>query len=93
MTPIDRAANRLALLDEDGAGWEGLAESERHAYRAQVLEVLRALREPDEPMKEAGALIVRNVGRDEAPEAYEGDAANVWRFMIDALMGERASRA
>jgi hypothetical protein len=50
--------------------------------------MIDALRDPDERMTEAGAEIVRNVSRAESREAYRSDAANTWRFMIDALASE-----
>lgn len=48
--------------------------------------VLRAIREPTAAMSEAGADIVRNVHVEESEEAFASDAANTWRFMIDAAL-------
>ncbi|MEA3388436.1 MAG: hypothetical protein U9R64_04025 [Pseudomonadota bacterium] len=36
-------------------------------------------------MKEAGSEIIRHVGGEESDSGYCSDAANVWRFMMDAL--------
>jgi len=55
------------------------------AYVPQVMTVLIAIHEPSDIMKEAGAEIVRHVGEEESDYAHQSDAANIWRFMIDAM--------
>ncbi|ETI58473.1 hypothetical protein C100_23730 [Sphingobium sp. C100] len=81
MTPIERAARALCRFHgepEEGDGWQ--------AYLPQVRAVLDALHEPSEYMKEAGAGITRYVSPDSDDRAYGQDAANVWRYMIDAMI-------
>ncbi|WP_327754937.1 hypothetical protein VVT58_10350 [Sphingobium sp. SJ10-10] len=39
-------------------------------------------------MMEAGAEVIRYVSPDEAAPGHQGDAANVWRFMIDAMQND-----
>lgn len=36
-------------------------------------------------MTEAGAAVLKYVSADESLSGYQGDAANVWRFMTDAM--------
>ncbi|WP_161600450.1 hypothetical protein [Sphingobium limneticum] len=36
-------------------------------------------------MQEADSEIIRHVSREESQSGYQSDAANVWRFMMDAL--------
>jgi hypothetical protein len=91
MKLIERAANaaREALLAQGvRAAPESGDITGQVDVAAVVHAVLQAIREPDEEMSEAGAEIIRNVGRDEAAEAYQGDAVNTWRYMIDAALGE-----
>lgn len=38
-------------------------------------------------MMEAGAEVVKYVSPNEAASGHQGDAANVWRFMIDHVQG------
>jgi hypothetical protein len=47
--------------------------------------VVDALHEPSQVMKEAGSEIIRHVGAEESDIGHQSDAANVWRFMMDAL--------
>ncbi len=56
--------------------------------------------EPNLLMQETGSEIIRHVGGKESETGYQSDAANVWRFMTDALhqdgrhkMAEVAARA
>jgi hypothetical protein len=58
------------------------------AYLPQAEAVLQALREPSEEMNQTGAQVVRNVHVEESDEAFASDAANTWRFMIDAAIAE-----
>jgi hypothetical protein len=81
MTPMERAARALCKLD----GQSGDAAHLWQSYLPQVRVVLDAIHEPSLRMTEAGAIIIRYVGPDESPAGYQGDAANVWRFMIDAM--------
>jgi hypothetical protein len=80
MTPIERAARALCQFhdaSEEGDGWK--------AYLPQVRAVLDAVHEPSDYMKEAGAGITRYISPDSDERAHAQDAANVWRFMIDAM--------
>lgn len=55
------------------------------SYLPQAQTVLEAIHEPSLRMMEAGATVIRYVGPEESQSGYQGDAANVWRFMIDAM--------
>ena len=80
MTPIERAARALCGLNGhpgDKSSWQ--------SYVPQVCAVLEAIHEPSASMREAGAEVIRYVSPDEVALSHEGDAANVWRFMIDAM--------
>lgn len=85
MILIERAARALCRLDgrpED----EDLAGKPRwQSYLPQVCVVLDAIHEPCPKMAEAGAEVIRHVNPDEAVPGFQGDAADVWRFMIDAM--------
>lgn len=66
----------------------------------QVTAVIDALHEPDLAMQEAGSEIIHHVGCEESESGFQNDAANVWRFMVDALrqngrhhMAQTAGRA
>tara|TARA_B100000378_G_C17711849_1_gene295481 strand:+ start:192 stop:449 length:258 start_codon:yes stop_codon:yes gene_type:complete len=83
MTPIERAARTLSHFHggpEDGDDWR--------TYLPQVRKVLDAVREPSDYMKEAGAGITRYISPDGNERAQAQDAANVWRYMMDALIKE-----
>ena len=88
MSPIDRAARALATSQGGEGVWDLLDAAHREKLKEGVRHMLRALRDPDERMSESGAEIVRNVGSGESQEAYRSDAANTWRYMIDALLDE-----
>ena len=84
MTPIERAARALCGLDgHPGDGNEG--KPSWQSYVPQVWAVLEAIHEPSASMREAGAEVIRYVSPDEVALSHEGDAANVWRFMINAM--------
>lgn len=87
MSLIDHAARALAG-EWHPQDWDSLGSEGQDRYRRAVRTMIDALRDPDERMTEAGAEIVRNVSRAESREAYRSDAANTWRFMIDALASE-----
>ena len=57
------------------------------SYLPEARAVLEAIREPDDMMKEAGAEIIKNALDGQGEEAQESDAANVWRYMINAAGG------
>lgn len=66
---------------DDETGW--------HEYLEDARAVLIALREPSEGMLDAGTEIIRHVQPAESEFAQASDAANVWRFMIDAALEDR----
>ena len=79
MNPIEKAAR--SLCHADGHDADDISSGAPHwtIYLLKVMTVVDALHEPSQMMKEAGSEIIRHVGAEEC------DAANVWRFMIDAL--------
>lgn len=88
MTLMECAARALCRLD-------GHREDEEHegkplwqGYVLQVRTVLEVIHEPSPGMMEAGAEVIKYVSADEAAPGYQGDAANVWRFMIDAMRND-----
>jgi hypothetical protein len=85
MTPLARAARALVLQESGTDSFDALEPELQEQVIESVKAVVMALREPDPVMNHAGAQIVRSVHSDEAHEAFEGDAANVWRAMIDAV--------
>jgi hypothetical protein len=87
MTPIERAARALCAL-EARAGTGAVSPDDKADWRRhvpQVIAVIDALHEPGPSMKEAGAEIIRHISPDETLLAYQSDAANIWRYMIDAI--------
>lgn len=85
MTPIERAARALCALDgqaEDAPVAEGMMW---RRYMPQAAAVIAALHEPSVRMSEAGAEIIRYVSPEQSSTAYQGDAVNIWRMMIDAM--------
>lgn len=88
MALIDEAAMALAQMQSAG-DWDNLAPEAQEQFRSVVYAVLSALRDPDAVMAEAGAEIIRNVGPAQSEVAHLSDAVNTWRYMIDALLGER----
>ncbi len=85
MTMIEKAARALCQVQgQDENVLVGGSPAWR-AYVPQVMTVLTAIHEPSDIMKEAGAEIVRHVGEEESDYAHQSDAANIWRFMIDAM--------
>jgi len=85
MDPIEKASRTLCQLQDDDADDVTSGSPRWTHYRAQVLRVVDALREPSQAMKEAGSEIIRHVSSEESSMGHESDAANVWRFMIDIL--------
>ena len=85
MTPIERAARALCQLDGHPEDGEREGKPLWRGYLPQVQAVLEGLYEPSARMVEAGAELIRYVGPEESEIGYRSDAANVWRFMIDAM--------
>jgi hypothetical protein len=92
MTPIERAARALCKLDGHPEDGEREGKPLWQNYVLQIRVVLDAIHEPSLHMTEAGATIIRYVGPEESSSGYQSDAANVWRFMIDAMREDRSSR-
>jgi hypothetical protein len=91
MNLIDRAAREMAAFQMGRDDWDQLGEAGQERFKVGVRMALNLLRDPDEQMKQAGVEIIRHVTRAESEAAYLNDAANTWRFMLDALLasGER----
>lgn len=85
MTPIERAARALSKLDGHSEDGEADGMPRWQSYLPQVHAVLEAIHEPSPRMMEAGAAIIRYVSPDEVQSSFQGDAADTWRFMIDAM--------
>ena len=85
MTLMERAARALCRLDGHRDDEEREGRPLWQCYVPQVRTVLEAIHEPSSTMMEAGAEVIKYVSPDEAMPGYQGDAANVWRFMIDAI--------
>lgn len=85
MSLVERGARALAASTM-GSDWDTLDAPLREKLKDDVRAVVRALRDPDARMKEAGAEIISNVRPSESEEAHLNDAANTWRFMIDAAL-------
>ncbi|WP_236575251.1 MULTISPECIES: hypothetical protein [unclassified Sphingobium] len=85
MTPLERAARALCKLDGHAEDGEREGKPLWRSYLPQAQAVLDAIQEPSLHMTEAGAAVIRYVGPEESQSGYQGDAANVWRFMIDAM--------
>lgn len=88
-TPLIRAARALALAQSGVDDFDALDAGLQAMLVENVRAVLLAVREPTEHMTSAGTEIVQNVHAEESDIAFRSDAANVWRFMIDAALGER----
>lgn len=88
MTAMEIAARALAAARSGAGDYDKLAPAQRLALRSEVRAVLQAIRDPSDRMTAAGAEIVRNVHQGESDQAFRSDAANTWRFMIDAVLEE-----
>jgi hypothetical protein len=84
-TPLIRAARALVLKESGADSFDDLEPELQEQVIESVKTVLEALREPDPVMTHAGAEIVRKAHSEEGHIEFEGDAANVWRAMIDAV--------
>lgn len=84
---IERAARALCAFEghDEDVDFKGRPMWESFIPAAQAM--LEAIREPDQMMKEAGAIIVKAALDGQSEEAQERDAANVWRYMIGAALG------
>ncbi|WP_313737154.1 hypothetical protein [Sphingobium yanoikuyae] len=85
MTPIEKAARSLCIAHGGNEDDASTGSPRWTAYLPQVLAVIEALHEPSDGMREAGSEIIRHVGHEESDFGHQSDAANVWRFMMDAL--------
>ncbi len=91
MTTIEKASRALAVqwfceTGHDNAEAVAAAESQWKGFESLARAALQALREPDEPALDAGAL----VGPDtNSGEFGYGDAHAVFTAMIDAILEEK----
>lgn len=85
MNPIEKAARSLCRAQGDDEDSLSAGAPCWTVYLPQVVAVIDALHEPNLLMQEAGSEIIRHVGGEESETGYQSDAANVWRFMMDAL--------
>lgn len=85
MNPIEKAARSLCHASGHDAEDMSAGAPRWASYLPQVMTVVDALHEPSQVMKEAGSEIIRHVGAEESDVGHQSDAANVWRFMMDAL--------
>lgn len=87
MTPIERAARAMHASAQPEWPWDDPdCEPLRKIYRDAARAMILSLHEPTEAMREAGAEVVRGTNPAESDEAFQSDAANVWRFMIEAAL-------
>lgn len=85
MMLIERAARALCRLDGRPEDEEFGGKPRWQSYLPQVRIVLNSIHEPSPQMAEAGAEVIRYVNPGELASGFEGDAANVWRYMIDSM--------
>lgn len=85
---LQRAAKALMRCRSGIDDLEGLDDELQAQLMDEARAVLEEFREPDRMMTEAGAEIVRNVHSEESGAAFEDDAANVWRVMIEAALAK-----
>lgn len=88
MTTIDIAALALAKARGGDHDYDALSPAVQDALKNEVRAVLHAIRDPGDRVTAAGAEIIRNVHQGESEEAFRSDAANTWRFMIDAVLAD-----
>ena len=92
MNLIDRAAHALATFQLGRDDWDKLDKVQHEQFKEGLRRALNTLRDPDEHMTEAGMEIIRNVRPGESETAHLNDAANTWRFMVDALLAGTSNR-
>lgn len=85
MSLIEKAARSLCRAKGEDEDSLSAGAPRWTVYLPQVVAVIDALHEPNLLMQEAGSEIIRHVGGEESKTGYQSDAANVWRFMMDAL--------
>lgn len=89
LTPIERAAQAMHASAQPEWPWtDPDCEPLRKIYRDAARAMIRSLHEPTEAMRIAGAEVVSRVSPQESDTAYRQDAADTWRFMIDAALEE-----
>ena len=86
MTMLDHAARAIAKVRSGGDDYDALDDELKADLKHEARTMLLALRDPSDEVKQAGAEIIRNVRQGESAEAFQSDAANTWRFMIDAAV-------
>jgi hypothetical protein len=89
LTPIERAAQAMHASAQPEWPWtDPDCEPLRKIYRDAARAMLVALHDPSEAMRIAGAEVVSNVTARESDAAYQQDAADTWRFMINAALNQ-----
>lgn len=88
MNHIEKAARILCRANGEDEEDMSAGTPRWTIYLPHFVAIFDALHEPSPSMKEAGSEIIRHVGAEESDIGYQSDAANVWRFMIDALRQE-----
>ncbi len=76
ITMLEKAA-RACVERFDPSEWDDLSPREQEQSKEIVRTVLEAIRDPDEPVRAAGAL--HTFGTDAQPD-------HVWRGMVDAIL-------
>jgi len=87
MTMLENAARALAKVRSGVDDYDALDDELRADLKAEGRAMLLPLRDPTDNVTSAGAEIIRNVRQGESDAAFQSDAANTWRFMIDAVIG------
>lgn len=92
MNLLDQAARGMAASQRGRDDWDELGVAEQERFKAGIRTALTILRDPDEHMTQAGVEIIRHISSAESETAYVNDAANTWRFMLDALLANDRSQ-
>ncbi len=89
LTPIERAAQAMHASAQPEWPWtDPDCGPLRKIYRDAARAMIASLRDPSTEMRMAGAEIVKRVGAEESDAAYQQDAADTWRMMIEAALSE-----
>lgn len=86
MTMLDNAARALANVRSGVDDYDALDDDLKADLKAEARAMSLGLRDPTDEVSSAGAEIIRNVRQGESDVAFQSDAANTWRFMIDAVI-------
>ncbi|HEX7873153.1 MAG TPA: hypothetical protein VF475_09595 [Sphingobium sp.] len=90
MTLTERAAQAMHASAQPEWPWDDPdCEPLRKIYRDAARAMIASLREPTVEMRQAGAEIVRTVNPAETLDAFESDAANIWRIMVEVALAQQ----